>query len=242
MPKHLIKSKRLIPIILSMAFSAYILSWGLNYISTHDVTDDIVQKQKLKKVLKDKKTNEENLAKTRLPEEKVRKEESNKTNVNKVIVPASPVERFAQIHTLIEKYKSNTAQIKIELERQKNEFNILSANNSQSQQELDQDISCLEESSIKCNLKNESYLLEKGFPKDFGNPKYLKSLVDELKKHKIEIDSSNETAKKSLEKLEAEYKNRSTIETELNTKFEQLNSDQTNEQLLSGLETYLNGI
>lgn len=249
MPKELLKSKRLIPVIIAMIASAVVLFWGINYLSNQNIAEAVAQNEKeLKKEKQDKenkakKLKDDSLARTKLNQVTANQSNlSNNTKPAEPIAPKTPAERFALIHSMVEKYNNTTNQLKQEIERQKSEIDSIVNKNNLIQQDIEQDVTCLEQTTSKCDLKNESYLFEKGFPKDFGNPKYIKSLIEELKRYKIEIDSNTENAKKSIEQHEFEYNKRMTNQTELNSKFEQLNSDQTNEQLLSVLESFINGI
>lgn len=70
---------------------------------------------------------------------------------------------------------------------------------------LKSDIDCLEKNSHPCDLNFESYLLQKGYPKFSGAPKWRGQLIKELNEYQEEQTKELESVHEEITILEKDY-------------------------------------
>ncbi len=68
---------------------------------------------------------------------------------------------------------------------------------------IESDIKCLITSRKECKLFSEKVLIQRGFPRTFGAPRYIQMMVDDLRKQIVEMEEEIGATKKEKELLEA---------------------------------------
>ncbi len=156
-----------------------------------------------------------------------------------VVVNQAAEDLKMSLNSEIEMFKNHNREVSDRLANIDQYLKELEKNFREEKPKIDEDISCLIRSRLKCELYSENLLMHRGFPSTFGTPKLTQLIIDDLRLYIQEKEAEIAKNKKELEEIQILLANRNEILTSAQQDLEA--SKDPNQILLKLKENRLKG-